>query len=109
MADFVEAALVDELPPGTSMVAKIAGKDVALFNVDGTIYAINDICAHDGSSLAAGELIGKIVRCRSHDWQYDVTTGELITAPGYGVASFEVKIVVGKIMVAIDETPKSRR
>lgn len=99
MADFVEAAMLDQLPPGTSMMVKIDGRDVALFNVDGNIYAINDTCAHQGSSLAAGKLDDKVVQCRSHGWRYDVTTGYLSGAPGFGVASYPVRVVGAKILV----------
>ena len=74
----------------------------ALVNVGGHIYAIADTCAHQGSSLAQGKLAGKVVTCRSHGWRYDVTTGYLTSAPGFGVASYPVQVVEGRIMVAID-------
>jgi nitrite reductase/ring-hydroxylating ferredoxin subunit len=107
MAEFVEALALDQLQPGTSKMVRIVDKEVALFNVEGTVYAINDTCVHAGSSLAAGEFEGNFVTCRSHGWRYDVTTGELTTAPGYGVSSHAVEIVDGKIMVAVNETPSS--
>ena len=51
MADFIEVAGVEELPPGTGTSITVAGKEVALFNVDGTIFAMEDSCLHQGSSL----------------------------------------------------------
>ena len=104
MADFVEVARVDQIPPGTSKFVRIADTDIALFNVDGNIYAIADTCAHQGSSLAQGRLEGKVVTCRSHGWRYDVTTGYLTSSPGFGVASHPVKVVDGKITVAVTHT-----
>ena len=101
MPDFVAVARFDELPPERSTLVTVAGKDVALFNVDGNIYAIADTCAHQGSSLAQGKLEGKVVTCRSHGWRYDVTTGYLTASPGFGVASYPVKVVDGEIMVAV--------
>ena len=83
----------------------IADKDIALFNVDGNIYAIADTCAHQGSSLAQGKLEGKVVTCRSHGWRYDVTTGYLTSSPGFGVACYPVKVVDGGIMVAAAAPP----
>lgn len=74
---------------------------MALFNVDGTIYAMGDSCLHQGSSLAAGKLDGKVVTCRSHGWRYDVTTGSMMNVAGYGVASYPVKVVDGRILVAV--------
>jgi nitrite reductase/ring-hydroxylating ferredoxin subunit len=48
MADFVEAATLDQLAPGHGMTVTVRGVPVALFNVDGTVYAINDTCRHAG-------------------------------------------------------------
>ncbi|MFZ1888515.1 MAG: Rieske 2Fe-2S domain-containing protein [Candidatus Binataceae bacterium] len=101
MANFVEGARLDQIPPGTSTVARIADKDVALFNVDGNIYAIADSCPHAGASLGAGKLSGTIVTCRAHGLRYDVTTGQ-VTTGGFGVAVYLVKVVDGKIMIAVN-------
>jgi|ERR1700682_5553781 nitrite reductase/ring-hydroxylating ferredoxin subunit len=101
MADFVEVAQLHQILPGTGIVVKIAGKDVALFNVDGSVYAIDDSCMHAGASLGNGKLDGKIVTCRAHGLRYDVTTGHLTSSPGFGVAAYPVKVLDGKIMVAI--------
>lgn len=94
---------MEELPPGRSTTVTIADKDVALFNVDGTIYATDDTCLHQGQSLGWSKLEGKVVTCRGHGWRYDVTTGHVTEVPGYGVATYPVKVVDGKIMVAIDD------
>jgi 3-phenylpropionate/trans-cinnamate dioxygenase ferredoxin component len=107
MASFVEVARVEQLPPGNGTVVRIGDKDVAIFNVDGTIYAIGDSCLHQGLSLGTSKLDGKVVTCRGHGWKYDVTTGSTLAAPGFGVAAYAVKVVDGKIMVAIDETVNS--
>jgi nitrite reductase/ring-hydroxylating ferredoxin subunit len=100
MTDYVEVARLDQVPPGRSMVVTVAGQEVALFNVEGDIYAIDDSCAHAGASLGAGKLDGKIITCRAHGARYDVTTGYRIGADS-GVAAFLVKVVDGKIQVAI--------
>jgi nitrite reductase/ring-hydroxylating ferredoxin subunit len=101
MADFLEVASLEQIAPGHSMVVKVAGKDVALFNVKGRIYAIDDACVHQGASLGAGKLEGKIVTCRAHGLKYDVTTGFVGGSPGYGVASHAVQVIDGKIAVAV--------
>jgi len=103
MANYVEVANLEHLPPGKGTVVTIEGKDIALFNVDGTVYAMDDGCLHHGVSLGTSELDGKIVTCRGHGWKYDVTTGSTLVSPGYGVAAYPVKVVDGKIMVARDE------
>ena len=63
----------------------VRGVDVALFNVNGTVFAMEDACLHAGVSLGTGELRGKIVRCRAHGWRYDVTTGSTVDVPDCGV------------------------
>ena len=58
MADFVKVATRAELPPGGKKLAEVDGRPIAVFNVDGTFYAIDDVCTHDGGPLAEGELAG---------------------------------------------------
>jgi nitrite reductase/ring-hydroxylating ferredoxin subunit len=101
MAEFVEVASLEQIAPGRSLVVNVAGKSVALFNVEGQIYAIDDSCMHQGASLGAGKIDGKIVTCRAHGLKYDVTTGFVGGSPGYGVASHAVQVVGGKIAVAL--------
>lgn len=103
MSNYVEVAGIEQLPPGKGTAVTIEGKDIALFNVDGTVYAIDDGCLHHGVSLGTSELDGKIVTCRGHGWKYDVTTGSTLSSPGFGVAAYPVKVVDGKIMVNTDQ------
>jgi nitrite reductase/ring-hydroxylating ferredoxin subunit len=100
MSEFVEAAPLDQIAPGGSLVVQVAGASVALFNVDGTIYALDDSCAHAGASLGAGKIEGKFVTCRAHGLKYDITTGYVGGDPGFGVTAYEVQIVDGKILVS---------
>ncbi len=104
MANYIEVATLEQLPAGRGTTVSIEGKDIALFNVDGTVYAMDDACLHQGVSLGISKLEGNIVTCRGHGWKYDVTTGSTYPVPGIGVAAYPVKVVDGKIMVAIDET-----
>ena len=101
MSEFVEAAQVDQVPPGTGTTVKVEGKEVAIFNVDGEFYAIGDSCPHAGASLGTGKLNGKIVTCRAHGLRYDITTGQ-VTTGGFGVASYPAKVVDGKILIALE-------
>lgn len=107
MSDFFEAARLDEIPAGMGTTVTIADKAVALFNVDGQIYAIDDICPHAGSSLGNGKLDGRIVTCRSHGMKIDVITGNFPASEGSAVASYPVMVVAGKVMVAL-EAPQEK-
>ncbi len=113
MADFIEAARLDELPPGQGTRVVVAGRDVALFNVGGIVYAMDDACLHRRQSLGSSRLEGTIVTCRGHGMRYDVTNGRVagqtsersLLPSGWGVASYPVEVVDGKIMVALPATP----
>jgi nitrite reductase/ring-hydroxylating ferredoxin subunit len=100
MADFMQVATIDQVPPGTGRTVTVADNNIALFNVDGTVYALRDACAHAGASLGSGVCNGKIVRCRAHGWKYDVTTGFANGIDGFGVPTYPVQVVDGKILVA---------
>ena len=102
MAEFVEIARLDQVPRGRGAVFSAAGKDVAVFNVDGNICAIADTCPHAGGSLGLGKLDGRIVTCPVHGMKFDVTTGCFSGSSELGVATYPVKVVDGKIMVAME-------
>jgi nitrite reductase/ring-hydroxylating ferredoxin subunit len=76
MSEQVKVAQVDQLPPGKGMLVKVKGREVALFNVAGTFYAISNSCSHSTGPLAEGRLYGSIVTCPWHGAQFDVTTGQ---------------------------------
>jgi 3-phenylpropionate/trans-cinnamate dioxygenase ferredoxin component len=99
--NFVEVANLDELPPGKGSFFIVAGKYVALFNVDGKIYAIQDTCPHAGGSLAMGRLEGSIVTCPKHGMKFDITNGCFAGSSLSGVATYPVKLSNGKIMVSV--------
>jgi 3-phenylpropionate/trans-cinnamate dioxygenase ferredoxin subunit len=101
MTDFVEVAELDRVKPGRGLAVEVMGKSVALFNVDGKIYAIGDSCVHAGASLAAGKLEGNIVTCRAHGLKYDITTGHVRGSPEIGVPFYPVEIVGEKIRIAV--------
>ncbi len=83
MAKWVKVAEIDEVPVGAGRAFTIEGNTIAIFNVDGKLYAIDDSCPHQGSSLAMGQLEGCIVTCRSHGMKVNVTAGK--ERPGVGL------------------------
>jgi 3-phenylpropionate/trans-cinnamate dioxygenase ferredoxin component len=98
MSDF--AATIDQIPPGTSRVVKVGEHSIALFNVAGTIYALEDACPHAGASLGAGKIEGKTVTCRAHGLKFDVTNGYAGGVPGFGATVYDVQVVGGAIFLA---------
>jgi nitrite reductase/ring-hydroxylating ferredoxin subunit len=101
MNEFIEVATLDQIASGASLVVEVSGVSVALFNVDGAIYALNDACAHAGASLASGKIDGKTVTCRAHGLKYDITNGYVGGVPGFGVTSHAVRIEDGRVLVAV--------
>ena len=77
--DFVESVDVKSLPPGSHTVISINGKEVLLFNIDGEISTIGNICLHKGGPLSEGKVEkkydGYYVTCPWHGWEYNVKTG----------------------------------
>lgn len=74
-------ASLSSLPPGTGKAFTVAGRQIALFNVDGRIFAIDDTCPHEGASLAEGSLEGTKVVCPWHAAEFDVTSGKVLCLP----------------------------
>lgn len=66
---------VNELPPGKRKVIFVNDRGVVVFNIDGTIYAIDDSCPHNGASLASGRLEGHLLHCPAHGLRFDLRTG----------------------------------
>ncbi|HET6466529.1 MAG TPA: Rieske 2Fe-2S domain-containing protein, partial [Nitrospiria bacterium] len=75
MADFVTVANAKDIGPGESRVVDVHGEEVALFNLNGTFYAIDNMCVHQGGPLGEGMLEGEDVICPWHSWKYNVKTG----------------------------------
>ncbi|MGB8458077.1 MAG: Rieske 2Fe-2S domain-containing protein [Candidatus Acidiferrum sp.] len=99
---FARAAKVAEVPSGTIHQFQVEGKPVALANVAGNFYAINDVCVHRGGPLGEGELEGKVVTCPWHGWQYDVTSGKVIQNPSMGVSCYPTEVRGDEIFVNIN-------
>jgi len=101
MADFVRVAAVSEVEPGKVKQITVNGKTLALCNVGGTFYALDNVCLHRGGPLGEGSLDGDKVECPWHGWQYDVKTGAIAMDPGMKVPTFEVKVQGADVLVAL--------
>lgn len=101
MADFVKAVPVQNIPSGSMRTVVVNGKKIALANVDGEFFAIDDTCSHEQCSLGSeGLLDGNVVTCGCHGAQFDVTNGKVMSLPApTDVTSYEVKIENGDVYV----------
>ena len=95
----VKIAVSSEIPPGEGRVVEAAGRTLAVFNVDGRFYAVDNICPHRGGPLGEGDLDGTIVQCPWHGWRWDVTTGANVNNPAVRVGCFPVTLRDGAVLV----------
>lgn len=103
MADWIDVAGVDDIPPGSRRVVDVDGAQIAVFNVGGEFFAIEDVCTHDGGELASGVLEGDQVICPRHGARFCVRTGEALSAPAYeATAKLPVRVENGTVQVRDD-------
>jgi len=97
----VRVADVDELADGQARVVEVAGRTVALFNVGGRLYAMDNECAHRGGPLGEGDLEGQLVVCPWHAWRWDVTTGRNANNPAVTMTCYPVHAEADGIFVEL--------
>jgi len=102
MAGWLTVAREGEVGPGTVKVLAAGGRPLALCNVDGQYYVIDDVCTHDGGPLDQGELDGCEIECPRHGGRFDVLTGRATCFPAVmPVQTFPVKVEGEDILVEV--------
>lgn len=97
---YLEAFKKDDIAPGQLKAKDLAGKSVAVANVDGTFYAFDDTCTHRQCSLSEGCLEDNVVECPCHGGKFDVKTGEVLALPPViPVKTYPVKVENGNVLV----------
>src|SRR3989442_1210463 len=107
MGQFVKVgtrAELDELEGGK--LVEVGGQKIAIFNVGGRYYAIENTCPHRGGPLAEGKIEGDEVICPWHGPRFNVTTGAVLEPPGQGVRSFAVRVTGEEVEIG-EESPSS--
>jgi len=92
MSGWTKVATLNELSTETGLEVTVGDVILALFLVDGTVHAIDGMCAHAGGPLGQGQLSGCIVTCPWHGWQYDVTSGQHCLSEPIRQTSYPAKI-----------------
>lgn len=87
--------------PGTRALVEFAGKSLALFNVAGQFYAIDDGCPHQGASLCGGRLDGRVIQCCAHGLRFDLASGYLLNSTALKVASYPVEVQDDRVFIVI--------
>jgi len=99
--ELVTVGRVEDVPAGRGATVELLnGTELALYNVDGEFYAIENFCPHKGAPLADGHLCGHTIECDWHNWRFDLRTGECLTNRS-AVETYEVIIEDGWIKIII--------
>ena len=100
MSDWITVCRVEDLLPGAHRVVDVDGAQVAVFNLDGQYYAIEDACTHDGGILTGGPIEGDQIVCPRHGARFCIRTGEALAPPAFEPTSvFPVRLDNGEIQV----------
>jgi nitrite reductase/ring-hydroxylating ferredoxin subunit len=120
MRNEVRVGTVDELPEGTHKVVKVAGKEIGVFNVHGSFYAIPNACFHQNGPLCLGVISGtlradpstswkpewvqdgEIIVCPWHSLEFDVTTGQCVAYPNKKLPTYPMRVEDGQILFSSD-------
>ncbi len=99
---FTRVATVSEVAPGKAKQATVNGRKLGIYNVNGTYYAIDDVCTHRGAPLSEGDCEGAVVVCPWHGAQFDVTSGSHLCPPApKDVTSYKVQVVGDEVQVDV--------
>jgi nitrite reductase (NADH) small subunit len=110
-------ARAEEIPHGGRKIVRLEGREVGIFNLEGTFYALKNVCPHQGARVCLGRIVGttlpsdvyefnyglegRILRCPWHEWEYDITTGHAVFDEKVRVVTYAVEVVDGEIAVTI--------
>jgi len=90
---FVPVAKMADLSPGQMKWVAVNGQRRVLANIEGTFYAISDVCGHRNAPLSRGKLQDYLIECPLHFAQFDIRTGELVSGPvSMAVPIYEVRV-----------------
>ena len=103
MGEFVRVAAASDIPPGEMTIVELEGQEIAVANLNGEFVAFQNECTHRGGPLGEGILMGDVVECPFHAGQFNVRTGEVVSAPpSEPIATFAVQLEGDDVKV---ETP----
>jgi len=102
MSDFVRVANVTDLPDGSVKCVEARGHRIALYNLDGEIFATQESCTHAEASLCEGEITGEEIMCPLHFATFNIKTGECTGPPAdEDLVTYRVRVVGGDIEVEV--------
>lgn len=102
MAKRLELCNVDDVAAGTALKVEAGEHTLAVFNIEGAFYVMNDLCTHGPGSLSEGYIDGDVVECNFHQGQFNICTGEIVAPPCMiPQRIYPVIIENGKVMIEV--------
>lgn len=103
MSELHRVSTLTDIPAGSVKAVDIDGEKIVVCNVDGSLYAVSDICSHEYALLSEGEFEGTSISCPRHGARFDVTTGKALSLPAVKpVPTYKVEVKDGDVYVAIE-------
>ncbi|MBN9473906.1 MAG: non-heme iron oxygenase ferredoxin subunit [Burkholderiales bacterium] len=103
MADWTDVAATDDVPEDDVIGVQAAGKDLALYSVEGEFYATDNICTHGHARLCDGFLEGAEIECPLHQGRFDVRNGKAMCAPlTEDIKAYPLKVEGGRIWLQLN-------
>ena len=100
--NWIDAVARDDVPEGDVVGVKVAGKDIALYEVEGEIFATDNLCTHGAARLSDGFLEGREIECPLHQGSFDIKTGRAVSVPCKDdIRVYPVKIENGKVFIQV--------
>ncbi len=104
MADWMDVVAANDFPPGERKIINTPYCEIAVFNLEGQYYAIEDVCSHDGGELASGLCEGDQIICPRHGARFCIRDGRSLTPPAYeDIDTFPVRVENGMVQVDVDD------
>jgi nitrite reductase/ring-hydroxylating ferredoxin subunit len=98
----VELCKIDAVAAGNALKVEAAGLTVAVFNIDGQFYVMDDSCTHGPGSLSEGFIDGDVIECNFHNGQFSIKTGEVVSPPCLiPMKTYAVVVEGGKVFIEI--------
>ena len=103
MSEWTNVAAADDIGPGEYRVIEVDDVEIAVFNLEGEYFAIEDVCTHDFGTLTGGCVEGGRIMCPRHGAWFDIRTGKALTPPAYEpVSTYPVRVHEGVVQVQVE-------
>ena len=102
MPEYLTVARVSAVPPGMGTVVTVKGQELAVLNVQGKFYALDNRCPHQDYPLGMSPIFDNLVICIGHGWRFDIKSGECSSVPGVRVRTYEVSVEGDEVKIRGD-------